>query len=92
VSQRCWQHHHEYRVITRKLNATQNINEAEKEADIGMLGNRAIQQQAVLAKEGKYEKSAGVGKKWATYLQQNVVNSVSDKESLQSYQQFQVQK
>lgn len=78
------------RVITNTLKTTQNLEEAEKEANVKVLATRAIQQQAGFAARGKYSESKQIGEGWGNYLNSNIAPMSSNTDNSTEMHRFQL--
>ncbi|CAD8124473.1 unnamed protein product [Paramecium sonneborni] len=59
------------RVFTTLVQTTQNIDEAEKEAQVDVIHVRIAQKSAQLAKQGNYQEACIYNQNWDQYVQSN---------------------
>ncbi|CAD8109937.1 unnamed protein product [Paramecium primaurelia] len=59
------------RVVTKLMQTTQNIEEAEKEVQVDVIHKRIAQKTAQIAKQGNYEEAQIYNQYWNQYIQKN---------------------
>ncbi|CAK83958.1 unnamed protein product (macronuclear) [Paramecium tetraurelia] len=76
------------RVVTQLVSTTENVKEAEEEAQVEVIHKRMAQKTAQIAKKGNYQEAQSYNDQWDGYVQKNAVinNNVSNKEKNFSFQ------
>ncbi|CAD8172076.1 unnamed protein product [Paramecium pentaurelia] len=61
------------RVVTQLVLATENVKEAEEEAEVEVIHKRMAQKTAQIAKKGNYSEAQSYNDQWDGYVQKNAV-------------------
>ncbi|CAD8122110.1 unnamed protein product [Paramecium sonneborni] len=75
------------RVLTKNVQTTQNIEEAEKKAQVDVIHKRMAQKTAQLAKQGNYEEAYQYNQNWVQYINSNphINSNLINQEQNQKY-------
>ncbi|CAD8201363.1 unnamed protein product [Paramecium octaurelia] len=76
------------RVVTQLVSTTENVKEAEEEAEVEVIHKRMAQKTAQIAKKGNYQEAQSYNDQWDGYVQKNAVinNNIANKEKNFSFQ------